>query len=280
MLIVSGCDFPPHSLNHIDEPAVNRYLPRAIVALCIPLLILQANARCGRADEPNNLAGFLSKAQLQADGFVPLFDGHSLDGWDMQPWQEGHWVARDGIIDYDGKAEHKNFGKNTLWTKAPFSDFVLYTEWCLPEEPTLQPHPIVLYNGDFLMQEENPRQRVTRMEMSAGDSGVLMRGTLKCQANIWSQKLGSGEVNGYRTDKSMPPEVRRGCIPLRNADRPLGEWNAFLITLKGDQLSVSLNGQLVINAVSLPDLPPEGPIGLQHHGDPVQFRNMWIKPLK
>jgi len=122
--------------------------------------------------------------------------------------------------------------------------------------------------------------RVTRPRLDAGDSGILMRGTLKCQANIWSQSLGSGEINGYRTDRSMPQEVRRACIPIRNADRPFGEWNAFEITLQGESMTVVLNGEKVIDAAHLPDLPERGPVGLQHHGDSVEFRNLWIKELK
>ena len=188
-------------------------------------------------------------------------------------------MAKDGVIDYDGQVTRQRGQDPTLWTKGTYGDFVLYAEWRLPAEPEMKPQPIVLYNGDFLMQEENPRQRVTRMRMDAGDSGILMRGILKCQANIWSQELGSGEINGYRTDRNLPQEVRRACIPIRNADRPFGQWNAFDITLQGDHMTVVLNGQKVIDAAHLPDLPPTGPIGLQHHGDPVQFRNVFVKPL-
>jgi hypothetical protein len=153
----------------------------------------------------------------------------------------------------------------------------MYAEWRLPETPRMKPQPIVLYNGDFLLDDAG--KRITRPRLDAGDSGLMFRGTSKCQANIWSQELGSGEINGYRTDRKMPPEVRRACIPIKNADRPLGEWNAFLITLKGDQITVELNGQKVIDAVRLPNLPATGPIGLQHHGDPVQFRRLWVKKL-
>jgi hypothetical protein len=107
----------------------------------------------------------------------------------------------------------------------------------------------------------------------------MFRGTSKCQAYIWCQELGSGEINSYRTDRAMPPKVRRACIPIKKADRPMGEWNVFLITLRDDHMSVVLNGELVIDAAQLPNLPESGPIGLQHHGDPVDFRRIWIKEI-
>jgi hypothetical protein len=78
----------------------------------------------------------------------------------------------------------------------------------------------------------------------------------------------------------MPPEVRAGSIPKVRADAPLGKWNRFVITLKKDRVTIVLNGQTVIENTQLPGLPARGPIGLQHHGDPVQFRNLYIKELE
>ena len=53
-----------------------------------------------------------------------------------------------------------------------------------------------------------------------------------------------------------------------------------MITLKKDRVTVILNGQTVIDNVQLPGIPARGPIGLQHHGDPVQFTNLFIKSLE
>ena len=92
-------------------------------------------------------------------------------------------------------------------------------------------------------------------------------------------------------DKKMPPEVRAGVTPKVRADKPVGEWNTFEITMKGDRLSVLLNGKQVLENAQLPGIPESGPIALQHHGgfkdgkyqpasSLMQFRNISIKELK
>jgi hypothetical protein len=112
----------------------------------------------------------------------------------------------------------------------------------------------------------------------AGDSGILLRGSEKAQVNITCNTIGSGELYDYRVDKSMPALVRSGAIPKVKADNPPGKWNRFVITMKTDRVTVILNGQTVIDNVRLPGIAPSGPIGLQHHGDPVEFTNLFIKP--
>jgi len=240
----------------------------------LPLLLALATTVTA---QEKSLLGFRTADDLRQAGFVSLFDGRTLDGWNVQAWHEGHWTVTDSVIDYDGQTKRHKGQDPNLWTSKSYGDFTLYVEWCLPCEPEMKPQPIVLYNGDFLMQVDNSKARETRLALDAGDSGILLRGVLKCQANIWSQSLGSGEINGYRTDRSLPQEIRRACIPIRNADRPLGEWNAFEITMKGETMTVVLNGQKVIDAAQLPGVPPTGPTGLQHHGDRVQFRNIFVK---
>jgi hypothetical protein len=104
--------------------------------------------------------------------------------------------------------------------------------------------------------------------------------------------VGSGELWSVRNDRSLPPEVRAAAVPSENADKLVGQWNAFDITVKGDRITVVNNGIVVINNALYPGLDVTGPLGLQHHGgiNPetgklrgasslVQFRNIWIKEL-
>ncbi|MCA9040494.1 MAG: DUF1080 domain-containing protein [Planctomycetaceae bacterium] len=221
--------------------------------------------------------GSLKEGELRDQGFSPLFTGGDLDAWKVEPGHEGHWVIEDGVINYDGQAEQPKHFDKSLWTKQSYGDALFYIEWRFPDEPKMKPHPIVLWNGDFLLDDAG--KRITRPRLDAGDSGVLFRGILNCQANIWCQELGSGEINGYRVNKKLDQKLRRSCIPMINADKPLGEWNAFLISLVDDRMTVYLNGQQVLVSEPLPDLPARGPIGLQHHGDRIQFRNIWVKEI-
>jgi len=91
-------------------------------------------------------------------------------------------------------------------------------------------------------------------------------------------------------DTSLPEEVRAGVTPAMHADNNIGEWNTFHITMKGDRLTVVLNGHKVLNNALLPGVPEKGPIALQHHGQMengewvsppslVQFKNIMIREL-
>lgn len=237
----------------------------------LPAMLLALAAVSGAADTDPHLT------ELVKQGFTPIFDGVSLAGWDVKEGHQGHWVVRNGIIDYDGKAESESRADRDLWTIQEFGDFILHVEWRFPATPSMKPHPIVLPNGDFVLDEEGKRKTVPRLD--AGDSGIYLRGDTRSQLNIWSQWLGSGEINVYRKDRSLPDELRKTYIPSKRADNDFGEWNRFLITMRGDRITVVLNGETVIDRARLPGVRRKGAVGLQHHGDPVQFRNLMIKPL-
>jgi hypothetical protein len=215
-----------------------------------------------------------AETALLDEGFVSLYSGLDLRGWKMTPGHEGHWKAHDFILEYDGKSEAKD---KDLWTEKEYGDFVMVADWKLPGKPAPKNRPVVLPNGDDAKNEDGSN-KVLAIPY-AGDSGILPRGSTKAQVNITCNTIGSGELYGYRVDKKMPAEVRSGAIPKVKADSAPGEWNRFIITLKGDRMTVVLNGQTVIDRTQLPGLPSRGPIGLQHHGDPVQFANLFIKEL-
>lgn len=218
-------------------------------------------------------------------GFVSLFNGKDFANWKVPQGDNGHWKIIDGVIDYDAESEAED--KN-LWSSKTYKDFILYVDWRIKEVPWKNPNvPLILPSGLHKLDEKG--NEIT-MVVPDSDSGILLRGEGKCQANIWGWPIGSGEVYGYRMDDKMPPEVRRGVTPKVNADKNIGEWNTFIITMKGDRMSVELNGIRVIDNALLPGIPEDGPIGLQHHGSKrngewvsppslVQFRNIYIKEL-
>ena len=148
--------------------------------------------------------------------------------------------------------------------------------WTAPAAET--DFPVILPSGE--VQKDAAGAEVKQRVPSAGDSGIYLRGNDKSQVNMWCWPVGSGEVYGYRTDVAMPAEVRAGVTPKVNADAPIGQWNRFVITMKGDRLSVVLNGKTVIENAQLPGVPAEGPIALQNHGDAIQFANILIKELR
>ena len=219
-------------------------------------------------------------------GSTSLFNGRDLSGWKVPDGDNGHWKVVDGVIDYDAGSEAP--GEKHLWSEREYGDFVLTLDWRITSTPYVNPNvPIIRMDGSH---KKNAEGRDIRIPVPDSDSGVYLRGSDKAQVNIWAWPVGSGEVYGYRTDAKMPAEVRAGVTPRRNADRNIGEWNTFEITMRGSRLTVVLNGVTVIEDADLPGIPPRGRIALQHHGarkngewtsppSLVQFRNISIREL-
>lgn len=209
-----------------------------------------------------------------AEGYTPLYNGANLEGWKVADGHQDHWQPKDWRLVYDGKATAED---PNLWTQKEYGDFVLICDWRWTRKPTEAPQPVLLPSGEQAKNEDGTPK--TQLTPTAGDSGIYLRGRSKSQVNMWCWPVGSGEVYGYRTDSNMPPEVRAGVTPKVNADEPIGKWNRFVITMRGDRLSVKLNGQDVLQNAQLPGVAPRGPIALQHHGDPIEFANILIKEL-
>lgn len=224
--------------------------------------------------------------QEQQDTWEELFNGRDFSGWIVPEGDNGHWRVVDGVIDYDALSEAP--GDKNLWTEKEYSDFTLRIDWKLKDVPFVNPNvPIIRPDGTH---QRNALGEEIRMAVPDGDSGIYLRGSSKSQINIWAWPIGSGEVYGYRMDRNMPVYVRSGVTPNRMADNHIGEWNTFEITMRGDLLTVVLNGHTVIENAWLPDVPESGRLALQHHGNLVdgvwrsspslvQFRNIYIKEL-
>ena len=219
-------------------------------------------------------------------GFVSLFNGTDLTGWKIPEGDNGHWKVLDGVIDYDAGSEALK-DKN-LWTTKSYKNFVARVDWRIKATPYISKNMrIVMPDGrDKLDESGNP----IRLTAPDSDSGFILRGSGKAQLNIWCWPVGSGEMYGYRTDPKMPPEIKAAATPKTNADNDIGKWNTFEVTVQGSTVTVVLNGKTVIDKITLPDLPAEGPLGLQHHGGVkdgvytgipalVQFRNIFVKEL-
>jgi hypothetical protein len=219
-------------------------------------------------------------------GFTSLYNGKDFAGWKVPEGDNGHWKILEGVIDYDAESQAPK--EKNLWTAKEYKDFILYVDFRIKSTPYKNPNvPIILPSG--LHKKDENGKEIT-MVVPDSDSGILLRGNSKSQVNIWCWPTGCGEVYGYRMDENMPAEVRRAVTPVTNADKNIGEWNTFKITVKGNVLNVELNGIHVIVNATLPGLPEKGAIGLQHHGSMengvwnsppalVQFRNIYIREI-
>src|SRR5262249_31572889 len=79
------------------------------------------------------------------EGLKSIYSGLDMRGWRMDPGHEGHWTAKNFILEYDGKSTAKD---KSLWTEKEYGDFVMVVDWKLPGDPAPRNRPVVLPNGD------------------------------------------------------------------------------------------------------------------------------------
>ncbi len=202
------------------------------------------------------------------DGFVSMYNGKNLDGW--------KGLVADPI-------KRSKMDAKTLATAQEKADAEAVESWK------------VLPNGDlFFANKGNNLASVKKygdMEMyvdwkiiddkkQEGDAGIYLRGTPQVQ--IWDNarvKVGAQVGSGGLYNNKIHPSK-----PLVVADNKLDEWNTFRIIMKGDRVTVYLNGVLVTDNVILENfwdrsMPifAEEQIELQAHGSPVAYRDIYIR---
>ena len=188
-------------------------------------------------------------------GWTSLYDGESLDGWTTT----GNWIVEDGgvlaIRPRDGETGWQRYG-DYLWSERTYGDFVLDLEYSYEE---------------------------------GGNSGVFFRVAdvaSPVTTGIEAQILDSTG----KADDAMTPHDHGGIIrtaaAARNMSAPPGAWNRMIVTMRGDHLTVDLNGVTIVDLrdlreTGLKDRPAVGHIGLQDHGAPndLRFRNLRLKEL-
>jgi len=181
---------------------------------------------------------------------VELFDGKSMDAWDVQnKTRPMNWTIEDGAMTNTPPA-------NNLVSKQKFQDFKLQAEYKLDK-----PHEG--RNG----------------QMSKANSGIYLRGRYELQVlDDFGEKTferGHMSVYGWHT-------------PTANASKPAGEWQSMEATVVGNKVTVILNGQKVQDNVTLEAITggaldanesEPGPIMLQGDHEKVWYRKVTVTPI-
>jgi len=212
-----------------------------------------------------NIRTWLRQMPEQA-GFTSLFNGKDLSGWQglvenpiaraaMAPAvRAARQLEADKRLPSnwtvaDGEIQFTGTGYENLCTVRDFGDFELWVDW-----------------------------RITR----DGDSGIYLRGSPQVQ--IWDTartdagaQVGSGGLYNNQVHPSKP---------IKLMDNAIGDWNTFFIRMVGEKVTVYLNGEKVVDGVTLENywdrkLPifPSGPIELQAHGTDLAFRDIYVRDL-
>lgn len=187
---------------------------------------------------------------------VVLFDGSTYDAWNLHPG-----LVSDGAL--------KIVTKNTFISKQEFGDCKIHIEFCTP----------------YMPKEPTGAQ-------SRGNSGVYVQGRYEVQV---LDSFGEPPADNYCGG------IYRVATPKTNACLPPGEWQTYDIIFraprfddagnktKSAEITVQHNGVLIHDKIELPRTTPggasdteakTGPLLLQNHGDAVQYRNIWVQPLR
>jgi hypothetical protein len=191
-----------------------------------------------------------------------LFDGSNLAQWQSDNGEDARWKIQDGYMEVNGTG--------SIRTRESFGSCQLHVEFATPTE----------IKGD---------------SQKRGNSGVMIMGKYEIQV------LDSFDNRSYSDGQAGA--IYGQYPPLVNASRGPGQWQVFDIVFEAPEfdeqgevakpahITVFHNGVVVHNrAVSLGQVahkdPPQWkahaeklPLTLQDHGNPVRFRNVWIRPL-
>lgn len=188
---------------------------------------------------------------VQAEELTPMFNGKDLTGWQTT----GNWIVEDDNVitlkPRPGESGWKRYN-DYLTTERKYGDFVLDLEFKFEPKGN---------SGVFMRIGDLEDHVTTGFEVQILDTHG-------------KEDFGHHDCGG----------VIRTSAPKKMAVKPAGEWNRYIITMKGSHLKVVLNGELIqdldLSKTDMKDRPAEGHISFQDEGKKVWYRNVRIKELK
>jgi hypothetical protein len=220
-------------------------MTRTLAAIVLTMATTAAWAQTS-GDSPNTLT-----AEEQKQGFELLFDGKTLDKFDVPPGQEKVWRVVNGVI----RNEQASPGA-TLLTKEEFGNYQLKAQF--------RAHPAV--NSAIMLRQG-------RSQGPAG-GGAAQGYELQIRDKLLTDRTGGSYLTGSIVNVQNAPEGTK-IIP--------GQWNSFDVTINGDHIVVLYNNKKVVDvrdsrrslgAIGLQSAHPEDPAGAF-----VEFRNLKIRRI-
>jgi len=187
-----------------------------------------------------------------------LFNGKDFTGWKLfipgdSVDVKSVWSVKDGVVHCTGVPN------GYMRTTESFSNYKLHVEWRWAGEPG---------NSGVLLHCQGPDQvwpNCIECQLKSGNAGDFVI-------------IGPGHIT---VDGKEYINNERFVIIKRkveNAEKPIGEWNSYDITCKGDEIVAYVNGTLQNKGTKA--FVSSGPIALQSEGAPIEFRNIYIEPLQ
>jgi hypothetical protein len=204
------------------------------------------------------IGAFTIGAASQKEGFVPLFDGKTLDGWVNINCAPDTFGVRDGMITVTGVPICE------IRTERMYENFILEAEWQHLEP---QGNAGIFIWADALPARGQPFLRAIEVQILDGRNSE----TYTSHGDVFA-------IHGAVLTPDRPhPKGAMRSLPSEHRARPAGEWNHYRITANNGTIKLAVNGKEVSGGYDIS--PRKGYIALESEGSPALFRNIRIREL-